>query len=137
MHSAGGDMNKIVVHYVDGRVHKGYTRDFIPTKSVFHLISAKDPTRQLPVKVAALKAVFFVKDFRGDPHHLDRPGFDPNLKVCGKHLKVVFRDGEVLYGISQGFHPDATGFFIVPGDTGSNIDRAFVVNTFVELTEIL
>lgn len=130
-------MNRIVVRYADGRVHKGFTGDFVPTKSVFHLISAKDQSRQLAVQVSTLKAIFFVKDFHGDPRRMDRPGVDPSLGLRGKQLKVTFKDGEIFYGMSEGFHPDGVGFFIIPGDPGSNILRAFVVNAFVEKTEIL
>jgi hypothetical protein len=130
-------MNRIVVRYSDGRVHKGFTGDFVPTKNLFHLISAKDPTKQLAVQVSALKAIFFVKDFKGNPARLDKPGVHPSLTQRGKQLKITFRDGEVFYGMSEGFHPDAIGFFILPGDMECNIVRAFIVNAFVEHTEIL
>ncbi len=125
-------MNKIVVHYADGRVRKGYTRDFVPARSFFHLMHPKDQSQQIKVDVGDLKAVFFVKDFRGDPHRLDRRGFDPSLGTYGKRLRVTFKDGEVFYGISTGYHPEKAGFFIIPGDPECNIDRAFVVNSFVE-----
>ncbi len=130
-------MNKIVVHYSDGKIHKGFTRDFVPTRSVFHLISTKDQTKQIPVNIAKLKAVFFVKDFRGDPHHMSTPGFDSSLRVYGKKVKVTFKDGEVFYGISQGYHPEKKGFFMIPGDPECNIIRAYVVNEFVESTVLL
>jgi len=130
-------MNKIVVHYTDGRVHKGFTNDFVATRNLFHLISAKDPTKQLGIQVSTLKAIYFVKDFKGDPQRMDRPGVHPSLTLRGKQLKVTFRDGEVFYGMSEGYHPDTIGFFIIPGDPASNIVRAFVVNAYVEKTEIL
>jgi len=130
-------MNKIVVHYSDGKIHKGFTRDFLPTRNVFHLISAKDQTKQIPINISTLKAVFFVKDFRGDPHHMDHPGFDPSLRVYGKKLKVTFKDGEAFYGITQGYYPEKEGFFIIPGDPECNIVRAFVVNSFVESVKLL
>jgi len=130
-------MNRIVVHYSDGKVHKGFTGDFVPTKSLFHLISAKDPTKQLAIQVSALKAIFFVKDFQGNPHRMDKPGVDSSLRQRGKQLRITFKDGEVFYGMSEGYHPDAIGFFIIPGDLNCNIIRAFIVNAFVERTEIL
>jgi uncharacterized protein DUF6982 len=122
--------NKIVVHFVDGRVLKGHTGDFLPTKPNFHL-SPDEPvsqTKPLEIRVADLKAVFFVKELHTKPH-LDphRQGFDPSKPVPGRKIRVLFRDGEILMGTTQGYDPRRPGFFVVPADPASNNERCFVV----------
>lgn len=123
--------NKIVVHFVDGRILRGQTGDFLPTKERFHL-SPAEPTPQakpLEVLVADLKAIFFVKEFRTSPHlHPHRQGFDPSRPVVGRKIRVVFRDGEILEGTTQGYDPRRPGFFVVPADPASNNERCFVVS---------
>jgi hypothetical protein len=70
-HARAGPMiqNKIVVRYQDGRIRKGQTGDFLPTKPVFHLTpaDAAADTKPVEVQVAEVKAIFFVKDFAGNP----------------------------------------------------------------------
>lgn len=122
--------NKIVVHFVDGRILRGHTGDFLPTKSSFHL-SPVEPTSQakpLEVRVADLKAIFFVKEFNTKPHvDPHRQEFDPSKPVAGRKIRVLFRDGEILMGITQGYDPRRAGFFVVPDDPASNNERCFVV----------
>jgi len=121
--------NKIVVHYQDGRVMKGFTNDFMPNKDLLHLIpmDAAPSAKPLPVKVQELKAVFFVKDFTGNPQYKDKNEFGPTKPVAGRKINVVFKDGELLVGTTQGYQPDRPGFFVFPADPQSNIDRCYVV----------
>lgn len=122
--------NKIVVHYLDGSVMKGFTSDFTPNKDVLHLVPVNAPTNAQPlsVNVPDLKAVFFVKDFRGDPQYRERKEFDPKTPVIGRKIKVVFRDGEYLVGTTQGYQPGRAGFFLFPADPQSNNDRCYVIS---------
>lgn len=130
-------MNNIVVHFADGRIEKGFTRDFFPNKTTFHLISPDDPNSIQEIDVSELKAIFFVRDLEGNPEYVDKKGFDPDVRAIGKRLRITFKDGEVFYGISQAFHPDATGFFVTPVDPDSNNTRAFIVNASVDSSETL
>ena len=59
------DLIKIVVRYADYRVVKGYSRDFFPNKSSFHLELIADGNRGKvsEINMRDLKAVFFVRDF--------------------------------------------------------------------------
>lgn len=126
-------MNKIVVRYRDGRVLKGFTSDFFPTKDVFHLATSNAPGgKTIEVRVADLKALFFVKDFAGDPTRNDVKAFDPARPQAGRKVTVTFSDGEVLVGTTQGYDPARAGFFVVPADPGSNNDRCFVVTAAVK-----
>lgn len=121
-------MNRVVAHFQDGRLLKGFTYDFLPGRDAFHLTAA-EPVGARPVKVpvAELKAVFFVRSFDGDPQ---RPKVnDPAAAepAPGRRIRIVFKDGEVLVGTTQGYDPSRPGFFVVPIDRGSNNERCFVV----------
>jgi hypothetical protein len=122
--------NKIVVHFVDGRILKGHTDDFLPTKPSFHLSPMEPGSQAKPaeVRVADLKAVFFVKDFHTKAQvNPRRQSFDPNRPVTGRKIRVLFKDGEVLMGTTQGYDPKRPGFFVVPADSATNNERCFVV----------
>ena len=122
--------NKVVAHYQDGRIVKGFTVDFLPTKPSFHLTLADAPQPIKPVEVllAQLKAVFFVKNLEGGPQpHAHRQDFEPGKPALGRKVRVIFKDGENLLGTTQGYDASRPGFFVFPADTGSNNERIFVV----------
>lgn len=122
-------MNKVVAHFADGRLIKGVTTDFIPAKDRFHLMptDAAPGSRPVEVQTKDLKGLFFVKDFAGNPQHQDLKEFGPGGPPPGRKIKVVFKDGEVMVGTTQGYQPGRPGFFLVPADTGSNTERCYVV----------
>ncbi len=122
--------NKIVVHYQDGRILRGFTGDFLATKPAFHLTPADAPQSSKPteVLVADLKAIFFVKDLAGIPKpRTRRQEFDPGKSFVGRKIRVVFKDQEILVGTTQGYDPGRPGFFVIPVDDKGNNERVFVV----------
>ena len=121
--------NKVVARYADGRMVKGSTSDFVPTKDVFHVAEVNAPLGARPVTllVKELKAVFFVKDFVGRKEHDMRLDFNPDRPAQGKKIRVTFKDGEVVVGTTQGYTPGRQGFFLIPADTDANIERCYVV----------
>lgn len=121
--------NKIVVRYQDGRIIKGHTGDFLPTKPSFHvtLIDASRDARPVDVQIAEVKAIFFVKDFVGNRDRTKKQEFVAGKPVVGRKIRVVFHDGETLVGTTQGYDVTRPGFFVIPADTESNNDRCFVV----------
>ena len=86
-------VNKLVAHYKDGRVFKGFTRDFVPNKPAFHLASMANQEFVKEVILDELKALFFVKDFVGDPAYNPKQSFEEVPYSPGKKLKVTFMDG--------------------------------------------
>ena len=121
--------NKIVIRYADKRIQKGITIDFAPNKENFHVtpVGSKPGDKPLEVSIKDLKAVFFVKDFSGNPDYQDRKDFEAGKPVVGRKIRVLFKDGEELVGTTMGYQPDRPGFFVVPVDARSNIERCFVV----------
>lgn len=125
--------NKVVVHRRGGALEKGNTSDFRPGRESFHL--------QLPggevstVAVADLKAVFFVKDFAGDPDYDE--AYRDTVPGGGKKVEVTFEDGEVVVGFATSYSPARQGWFFVPADAGSNNLRVYAVNAAVESVRTL
>jgi len=123
-------VNQIVARYLDGHLVKGHTVDFLPSNERFHLFPAGSypGSKALEIRVTELKGVFFVKNLQGNPAHVKRNIFESTNLTPGKRVRVVFKDGEVLMGHAQGFHPERTGFFILPADQRSNNERCYVVS---------
>jgi hypothetical protein len=130
---------KVVVAYLDGRRLKGYTNDFSPARNQFFLFpEGQEPNpgeRGIAVKLENLKAVFFVKDFTGNPQH--KPSTTQLLQGLGKGLEITFADNEMLIGTSVAYNAKALGFFIQPADATTNNERIFVVNQNVRQVRIL
>jgi hypothetical protein len=124
---------KVVVAYLDGRRLKGYTNDFSTVRDQFFLFpeggEPKPAARGTAVRLAELKALFFVKDFAGTPVHADRP---ERSQLLGKKIEVTFTDGEKLTGSTVAHNPNSVGFFMQPADSASNNERIFVVNRNVK-----
>jgi hypothetical protein len=123
--------SKVVIRYEDGRVLKGITNDFMPGKERFHLQpeGTTAGTRPTELSIQGIKAVFFVKDFSGNPAYRALKEFDAARPpaAAGRKLRVVFKDGEILLGTTQGYQPGRAGFFLIPADAASNTQRCFVV----------
>ena len=116
------ELGKIVARYADGKILKGYSRDFYPNKPHFHLFAAgagpsEEPTE---VRIKDLKAVFFVRDFGGDPSYHERKQFAEGDRLPGRRVEVKFKDGEVLVGTTLGYDSRRPGFFFTPVDPKSN-----------------
>ena len=124
---------KVVVRYADGRIIKGYTENFLPTKPSFLVRPTEDGTSIDPVEVSIrdLKAVFFVRDFVGNPNHMERKDFSDGVDAPGILLKVNFKDGEVIVGSTLSYDPQRPGFFISPADSKGNNLAIFVVSQSV------
>lgn len=123
--------NRIVLHFKDGSLLKGYTHDFTPLREKFHLIIDEGPERGNVHEVCCsdLKAVFFVKSFDGNRNHIEKNNFGEvdAVGLRGLKVKVEFPDGEVIRGTSFGYSRGRKGFFVIPVDPSSNNERIYVV----------
>lgn len=121
--------NRIVLHFLDGKVRKGFTDNFFPNKNLFH-VRDKDTGKVAEVDVLQLKGVFFVKSFEGNRTYKERT--DTERIGIGKKIQVRFKDGETLIGYTSGYSPERSGFFTFPSDAGSNTERIFVLKNSTE-----
>ncbi len=132
------DRAKVVAAYLDGRRLKGTTNDFSPARGQFFLfpvgVEPKPGDRGTAVRVADLKAVFFVKDFTGNSLPRNAVATSP---LPGKKIEVTFADGEKRFGFSVAYNPKNLGFFLQPADAADNNERIFVVNQNVRRVKVL
>src|SRR4029077_9263005 len=96
--------NKVVVALLDGRRLKGYTYDFSPMKAAFNLLPSQNTLQERGVRVEMndLKAVFFVKEFGGNPKRQEKTSADSHAH--GRKIEVSFRDGEKILGKTEGYN---------------------------------
>jgi hypothetical protein len=127
--------NRIVARFADGRMLKGTTQDFAPAKEAFHVIGSEGGARPVKVRVAELKAVFFVKSWVGNAAYIEVKEF--GAPVPGRKVQVTFNDGETIVGSTQGYQPERPGFFLVPADPQSNNERVYVVARAVATVNFL
>ncbi len=122
----------VVVRFQDGRMVKGTTQDFMPSKPKFHIIElGKENDTATEITVADLKAVFFVKSFDGHKGHVADYNFQKS-KGYGRKCIAAFNDGEVIAGFTAGYSADRQGFFLIPAEVDNNNERVFVVNSSVK-----
>ena len=129
---------KVVARYSDGRVIKGFSQDFFPNKDSFHLFQPnKSSAEAIEVFVRELKAVFIVRDFKGNPSYEERKLYMKGEKPSGRKVEVTFVDSEVLIGSTLGYDPKRQGFFFFPVDPKSNNVRVFAVSSAVKQVRFL
>jgi hypothetical protein len=137
-HPREAGMHLVVAHYVDGRVLRGSTSNFQPGRDRFHLLPQGQNVGGRPTEVllADLKALFFVKDLRGNPNYRERippeAGHGPS-----RRLRVTFKDGEVLEGTTQAYQPGRPAFFVVPLDPDGNNERCYVLTAATQSVAVL
>ena len=75
---------KIVARFLDGRVVKGTSLNFSPTRRLFSLnvVGGSPDDEPLSISLAQLKAVFFVRDFGGNAQYNDRKEFKSGRSVA-------------------------------------------------------
>ena len=117
--------NRVVVRFLDGLTLRGTTIDFSPMRRLFHV---SDNGVNYEIDVEKLKALFFVRDFDGNAAYTEKKGFFARQNH-GKKCMVEFKDGEVLFGYTLTYTSQGLGFFVFPGDPGSNNEKVFVVHS--------
>ena len=128
---------KLVAHFKDGDVARGFSRDFRPDGEVFHLMSWDgEVTSSRKIQVDQLKALFHVKTWGTPGGHKDRRReFPPEPETVevpredASRTIVEFYDGEEIWGYAHGYHSPAPGFYLFPADPQDNNRKIFVVRS--------
>ena len=124
---------KVIARYRNGRLVKGFTRNFFPNKDRIHISPPDDPYGEgKGIVLKDLKALFFVRDFAGNPHYDESKVLVEETKLSGRPVEITFSDGEVMVGSTFGYAPGRQGFFVSPADSNSNNIKVFAVSIAVE-----
>ncbi len=115
---------KVIARFNDGRIVAGYTNNFHPSKDQLHLFSNPRQGESTFIPLAQLKALFFVREFSGDPALVESKDFVDPPK--GRKVEVTFHDNEIMVGSTLGYRGEGNGFFLHPADGRSNNQRVFV-----------
>ena len=118
---------------------KGTTQNFFPNKPVFHVNrhGGTGTGDLVEVNLEELKAIFFVRDFTGNPKHVDKKELAPGERAQGRLMEVTCMDGEVIVGTTTGYDPKRPGFFLFPLDPSANNARIFLVSSAVKTARFL
>ncbi|MFN2443282.1 MAG: hypothetical protein ABR517_11420 [Thermoanaerobaculia bacterium] len=118
MSELGSTIVPVVLHFRGGRTERVFAPPEIDSHRQTVVVQQEDGSA-VEVAFADLKAVFFLAT-----------GDTPALPPSGSTLAVEFVDGELIRGITSGYNPSGSGFYLFPHDRSKN-DRVFVVNSAV------
>ncbi len=132
-----GGNSKLVAHFKDGRVTKGFSRDFDPAHDSFHLVRREGQVAESQeIRLEELKALFHVKTWGRKDKHVEQVAGFPSEKRASKPsgralVKTVieFYDGEKIFGYSLDYDPSRRGFYVVPADPSDNNRTIYVVHS--------
>ena len=115
---------QVVARFLDGRMVKGDTTDFHPRRDSFHVKEGPENPVTL-VSTSYLKALFFVRTLEGNHKHQDHKQF-PDSQGIRTKVWVQFTDGEELAGWPVSLSIGEGGFYLLPTDPQSNIEKMYV-----------
>jgi len=128
---------RVVVRKLD----KGLVKGFLDSKGYLaNEIDLLDREgRLVRVPMSAVKAVFFVRDFEGNPERAERKVFRSRPRLAGLWVRVIFKDSEVLEGLLPNnlLEIDPLGYLISSPDVYSNNIRYFVPRTALTEMEVI
>jgi hypothetical protein len=139
--------NRMVVRLAGGEILKGFSHDFAPNKPIFH-VQTVDSSGEVgdaqALRVEDVAAIFFVRDFAFDRTRrlTAPPGKEEPIQppAGARALRVKFRWGEEMEGLTYGYDPKRPGFFLYPTaplERVYNLERTFVGRGAIEEVTLL
>lgn len=118
-------MNRVVAHLFTGQLVKGQSFDVDPAKPRCHV---RTDSGAVEVKLANVKALYFVRSLEGNPDRSDVQAPDPadSRNRGATKIEITFTDGERLVAYTNRYPPRGKFFFVVPVDPASNNIRILV-----------
>jgi hypothetical protein len=127
VHQSSG-RKRVVIRKLDKSLNKGFVDPISYLRPDGVEILDREG-RLCTVPIAELKAVFFVREFEGNPRRDERKVFQSRPKLlAGLWVRMVFKDNEVLEGLLPNdlLEVPTNGFLITPPDVYSNNVKIFV-----------
>jgi len=132
-------LQKVVIHYHDGKIRKGFLHPFqLTDEETIFSKEDQQTSETLKVPLRDLKAIYYVKDHQGDKDFKEKKKFGLAASK-GRKVMVKFKDRELVCGyVTESLpwvlgkfqpEPDSSrfGFFLIPADPESNNLKIFVV----------
>jgi hypothetical protein len=111
---------RVVVHTVEGQVKRGVLEDAdLEAPELALAASPGGPTEGISTR--HVKAIFFML----------APGEQP-VTPYGSRVRVTFRDGRQVAGLSPDYREGASGFFMIPADARTSTARIWVYSAAVK-----
>ncbi len=116
---------QVVARLLDGRKIKGHTTDFHPSRERFS-VKATPGAPPVEVPTRGLKALFFVYSLDGDPERRDHRQFPTSPGQARPKIWIEFKDGERMAAWPVSTPLGKDGFYAIPTDPSSNVEKAYV-----------
>jgi hypothetical protein len=127
--------HQVVGRYRDGRLVRGYTSDFSPSRTYLHISPVPGDDVAQFVSLIQLDALFFVRDARAAVS--GEEGTPPGSAPRGRKVALALPNGSELIGSTLNYTADGSGFFIHPLDSQSGATRVFVTQSGIRNVRFL
>ena len=129
-------LQKVVVRTRDGEVIPGFANED-RIKKTLKIINQQG--KEETFSIDKLKAVFFVKDFQGNPEYDEIKFLNKQSVSSMIWVRVEFFDGEVLEGkiLNNMELISSPGFYLSPSDQDTNNKRVYVVKSSLKNFTVL
>ncbi len=129
-------LQKVIVRTRDGTVIPGFANEDRIKKT---LTIINQQGKEETFSMDKLKAVFFVKDFQGNPEYDEIKFLNKQSVSSMIWVRVEFFDGEVLEGkiLNTLELLSSPGFYLSPSDQDTNNKRVYVVKSSLKNFTVL
>ena len=131
------NLGKVVVHTREHKIHRGFSKKEFIGDNV-RILDESGNESTFPIK--DLKAIFFVKEFNGDPAYDEVLFLKKETARPWLWVHVEFEDGEILEGRirnSEEIINGSNGFFIWVSDEYANSQSVYVVKKSIRKFKIM
>ncbi len=131
------NLGKVVLHTREHKIHRGFSKKEFIGKNV-RILDENGNESTFPLK--DLKAVFFVKEFNGDPAYDEVLFLKKNTHRPWLWVHVEFEDGETIEGKirnSEEIINGSDGFFVWISDEYSNSESVYIVKNSIRKFKIM
>jgi len=128
--ATGSSWQQVVGKYRDGRLVRGFTNDFSPSKPYLHVSPAPQAEETQFVSMIQLDALFFLRDAR-DTAPDENETMRDMATSRGRRVALALPNGKEMIGSTLSYSSDGSGFFVHPIDGFSGAVRVFVTQSGV------
>ena len=123
-------MHQVIVKFLDGEEKRGEIFNFNPNFPVFYL-QVKNATGSIegqPIKIDLVKQIFFLKKPSEGESILHKETIDQSTYagVLPYKLVVELKDGQIIDGSTNRYHPKDKGFFVVSLSPADKSERIYI-----------